>query len=727
MKRRILLLALGALGVLAGAFLIALHVAPYAVPDFESVRGDWRGSDAWLLDRNGETLSRVRVDHERRRGDWVAANEVSPALTAAVLASEDRRFREHRGVDWLGMLGALKQTAGGGRRGGSTLTMQLAAYLHPALESGGRRDLIDKWRQMRQAAALERAWSKDQILETWLNLTPFRGEVEGVDAAARALFGKRAGGLDRVESALLAALARAPNSPLSRVASRACILLEHDEQACLVARGIAAQSLLAGLSRSNIDGDAPHLARKLLSRPGERRVTTLDARVQRFANETLRRHLRELEDRNVEDGAAIVLDNATGETLAWVGSSGDLSRAHEVDGVTAPRQAGSTLKPFLYALAIELRLLTAASILDDSPLAVTTPAGLYVPQNYDHSFKGRISLRQALASSLNVPAVRTLALTGYEPFHRQLRALGLETLTRDADHYGYSLALGGAEVTLAQLANAYRALANLGRAGPARVTDAPADSAGATQVIDEAAAFIVNDILADAAARALTFGLSSPLATRYPASVKTGTSKDMRDNWAVGFSGRYTVGVWVGNFSGEPMHDVSGVTGAAPVWREVMDFLMEGGVPVRPVPPAGVVRQRVTYADGSEPARDEWFVAGTESALLTAVDAPAGRPHIASPANGAIYAIDPDIPDKRQRIALTARGALPGALFVLDDGRRVPADVPFLWPPQPGRRQVVLVDAAGNPLDRVRFEVRGLRTGKSLRDRRSAVAAMGQP
>src|SRR5712691_11003574 len=464
MKRRILSIVLGAFGVLAGAFLIALQVAPYAVPDFESVRGDWRGSDAWLLDRNGETLSRVRVDHERRRGDWVAVNEVSPALTAAVLASEDRRFREHRGVDWLGMLGALQQTAAGGRRGGSTLTMQLAAYLHPALESGGRRDLIDKWRQMRQAAALERAWSKDQILETWLNLTPFRGELEGVDAAARALFGKRAGGLDRVESALLAALARAPNSPLSRVASRACILLEHDEQACVIARGFAAQGLLAGLWRSNIDGDAPHLARKLLSRPGERRVTTLDARVQRFANETLQRHLRELEDRNVEDGAAIVLDNATGEILAW---------------------AGSTLKPFLYALAIERRLLTAASILDDSPLAVTTPAGLYVPQNYDHSFKGRISLRQALASSLNVPAVRTLALTGYEPFHRQLRALGLETLTRDADHYGYSLALGGADVTLAQLANAYRALANGGRASPARVTDAPGDSAAATRVIGE--------------------------------------------------------------------------------------------------------------------------------------------------------------------------------------------------------------------------------------------------
>ncbi len=182
------------------AFVVSLFFAPYPVPDFESVRGEWRASDAWLLDRRGEPLSRVRIDRERRRGDWIGAIEVSPALIAAVLASEDRRFREHAGVDWLAIAGALRQSAAGGRRGGSTLTMQLAAYLSPELESGGRRGLLDKWRQMRQALALERTWTKDQVLEAWLNLTPFRGEVEGVDAAARALIGKRAGGLDRIES-----------------------------------------------------------------------------------------------------------------------------------------------------------------------------------------------------------------------------------------------------------------------------------------------------------------------------------------------------------------------------------------------------------------------------------------------------------------------------------------------------------------------------------------------
>ena len=681
------------------AIAASFFVAPYPVPEFDTVRGAWQASDAWLLDRHGEPLSRVRVDHARRRGDWVPVNEVSPALVSAVVASEDRRFREHAGVDWLAVPAALRQTAAGERRGGSTVTMQLGAYLNPELEASGRRDVVDKWRQMRQALALERRWGKEQVLEAWLNLTPFRGELEGVDAAARGLFAKRAAGLDRVESALLAALVRAPNAGSARVARRACVLLM-DERACLLAQGIAAGGLRPAKGRVELEGAAPHLAQRLLKQPGERLRSTLDARVQRFAAETLTRHLRELEGRNVEDGALVVLDNATGEALAWVGSSGGLSRAQAVDGVIAARQPGSTMKPFLYALAIERRMLTAASILDDSPLAVTLPNGLYVPQNYDRTFKGQVSLRQALASSLNVPAVRTLALIGYDPFYDQLRRIGFSTLTRDADHYGYALALGGADVTLLDLTDAYRTLANGGKRGE-------------QQLIDPRAAFIVSDILADSAARALTFGLASPLATRYRASVKTGTSKDMRDNWTIGYTSRYTVGVWVGNFSGAPMHDVSGIHGAAPVWRDVMDFLHEAGVPSSPEAPPGVVRQHITYAGELEPSREEWFVAGTETSKLVAVANGSARARIDAPANGAIYAIDPDIPRERQRFVVKASGAPRGARLVLEDGRQARADRPLLWLPLPGRREVVLQSADGRELDRVRFEVRGLEPRRS--------------
>jgi penicillin-binding protein 1C len=694
MRRRVWRWALAAFGCAAAALGASLFIAPYPVHDFTAVREASRASDAWLLDRNGEPLSRVRVDHRVRRGDWIAASDVSPALAAMVLVSEDKRFHEHAGVDWLAVPAAMKQTIAGERRGGSTIAMQLAAYLNPALDTGGRRDVVEKWRQVRQALAIERHWSKAQILEAWLNLTPFRGELEGVDAASRSLFGKRAAGLDRVESALLAAMVRAPNAGASRVARRACVLLERVEADCFAAKGYAAGGLRARRT-DDLDGAAPHFARRLLKHPGERLRSTLDARLQRFAVATLTRHLRELEGRHAEDGALVVIDNAGGDVLAWVGSSGALSRAHEVDGVLAPRQAGSTLKPFLYALAIERTLLTAASLLDDTPLAVTLPTGQYVPQNYDHTFKGQVSLRQALASSLNVPAVRTLALTGYEPFYRQLKGLGFD-LSRDADHYGYALALGGADVSLFQLAQAYRALAN-----------------GGGGAVDARAAFIVSDILADPAARALTFGLASPLATRYRASVKTGTSKDMRDNWALGYTSRYTVGVWVGNFSGEPMHDVSGVDGAAPVWREVMDYLHEGAVPHQPPAPDGLVRQRVTYRGSIEPARDEWFVAGTETGRIAPIEAHAVKPRIETPSNGAIYAIDPDIPRDRQRLTVTARGAPKGATLVLGEGRQVRADRPTLWLPAPGRREVVLRAADGKELDRVNFEVRGLRPSRA--------------
>ncbi|MGH8674705.1 MAG: penicillin-binding protein 1C, partial [Burkholderiales bacterium] len=704
--RRAAAIVLALAAIVAIPCVVSLHTPAYDVVSYASVRADWRTSDAWLLDRRGEPLSRVRIDKTRRRGDWVDLAQVSPALIDAMLAAEDRRFRSHGGVDWLGLAGAFRETSAGGRRGGSTITMQLAAWLHPELERSGRRDAMQKWRQLRQAIAIEREWSKDEILEAWLNRMAFRGELEGIDAAARALFAKRPAGLERAESALLAALVRSPNAAASRVAQRACVLLQKDESTCAAAQSLAANGLMPRGRGHALEGDAPHLARKMLAASGEPIRSTLDARVQRFAAATLEQHLRELEGRNVEDGAVVVLDNASGEALAWIGSAGSRSSAAEVDGVTARRQPGSALKPFLYALALERRLLTAASILDDSSLAVTTAAGLYVPQNYDHSFRGKVSLRTALGASLNVPAVRTLALVGYEPFYEKLRALGFESLTRDADHYGYSLALGGAEVTLLALANAYRTLANGGRFSSIVLTQA--QGAGASrQVVDPRSAFVIGDILADAAARAATFGLANPLATRYHASVKTGTSTDMRDNWALGYSSRYTVGVWVGNFSGEPMHDVSGVSGAAPVWREIMDFLHDGEIPQPPAAPAGLVRREIAYESAIEPSREEWFLAGTEAAQIVAVGAAPGRPRILTPANGAVLALDPDIPRALQRVAVEVAGVRSGARLLIG-AANLAADAPQLWRPAPGRHVLRLVDEKGVELDRVQVTVRGI-------------------
>lgn len=363
-----------------------------------------------------------------------------------------------------------------------------------------------------------------------------------------------------------------------------------------------------------------------------------------------------------------------------------------------------------------------------------------------------MSVRTALAASLNVPAVRTLVMVTPDAFHRQLGAVGLP-LRESGDYFGYSLALGSPEVPLLHLTNAFRTLANGGRASPVATafanggrqgTVAPADAKPRfTPAIDPRAAFIVGDILSDGNARARTFGTDSVLATRFWTAVKTGTSKDMRDNWAVGWSERYTVGVWVGNASGAAMHEVSGTSGAAPIWAAVMGFLHAREPSRAPKAPQGLVRAAVRFGPGPssgagapqplEAARDEWFVSGTQQPLF-AMDSIAGEAYgttasspktsksaartpaapasaavaaparITAPASGTVIALDPDIPPARQRLQFTAtRDAVQWRLDgkPLGRGARVP------WLPWPGRHVVQITDAQGTVLDEVRLEVRG--------------------
>jgi penicillin-binding protein 1C len=496
------------------------------------------------------------------------------------------------------------------------------------------------------------------------------------------------------------------------------------------------------------EGVAPHVARQLVhasARPAAVIRTTLSAPLQRFAVQTLQQHLRELAGRHVEDGALVVLDNASGEVRAWVGSSGALSNADEVDFVTALRQPGSTLKPFLYAQAIGERRLTAASLLEDSGTQIQTTGGLYIPQNYDRQFKGWISSRTALGASLNVPAVRTLVMVSPDAFYKQLVRLGLP-LKESGDYYGYSLALGSAEVSLLSLTNAYRALGNGGRYGPTTLSVRPAllparteavvgsaareKASSSSQAIDPRAAFIVGDILSDTNARARTFGTDSLLATRFWTAVKTGTSKDMRDNWALGWSQRYTVGVWVGNASGAPMWDVSGTSGAAPIWAAVMNYLHKTQPSRAPQAPAGVVQVPVQFAAADaeasgplplEAARTEWFLMGTQQATFaitlgatyaqyTGARGKKGSKlssqqaaRITAPTTGTIIALDPDIPPNRQRVSFNAEGT---GLRWLMDGKVFGTGPSAQWLPWPGRHVVRIVGARGEVLDEVLDEVR---------------------
>ncbi|MGO9060366.1 MAG: penicillin-binding protein 1C [Candidatus Binataceae bacterium] len=738
--------ALGA-AIACGALIIGWLAIPQAlIPGFDQVRARWRPSDAQLLDRHGEPIHEVRIDRHGRRLAWTSLDDISPALVRVVIASEDRRFLSHRGVDFLAVGGSLRSAIAGGRaRGASTITMQLAALLAPELiPAGRRRGLWQKLIQIKTALALERRWSKRQILEAYLNLATYRGELQGVAAAARVMFAKQPQGINFSEAIVLAALLKAPNARRDALARRAQGL-RLAMAADAPASAEVADAIGFALAHRGNDFKrmvlAPGLADRWLHENPSLRCT-LDRDLQSFAAQTLRAQILEVRDRHVQDGAVLVVDNATGEVWAYVAGTGDLSSAPYVDGVRAERQPGSTLKPFLYALALQRRLLTPASLLLDTPLELPEERGLYRPLDYDRQFRGLVSMRTALASSLNVPAVRTADLVGVEALADHLRHLGFAEIVEQGDYYGASLALGSADVSLWNLVNAYRTLANGGVLTPMHIfvtsppprpvvgdsalsplphlvvgegggegSDTLPESTSAispkpTRIYDPATAYLISDVLADRASRSATFGFENNLATRFWSAVKTGTSKDMRDNWCVGYTNRFTVGVWAGNFSGAAMRDVTGITGAAPVWLEVMNYLYEhfGSGPV--TRPPGLSAKMVEFPHRVEPARREWFIAGTEpnNAIARLNDL---VPRILSPTADTIIALDPDIPRALQRVKFEAGPGAAGSRWTLDAHDLGSAADLILWPPVRGIHTLALIDRTGHALDQVSFQVRG--------------------
>jgi len=682
------------------------------VPDYHHVRERYRQSDRLLLDIQGRILDERRIDPNGRRLEWETLGELSHSLIESVILAEDKRFWTHGGIDSLAVISSLWQTVSTGRpRGASTITMQLGSLLAPdSKPRKSRRTIGQKWYQIRLALYLEKHWSKKEILESYLNLVSFRGELQGVSAAARGLFRKSPHGITDLEAVVLAALIRAPNAPPERVANRAEVLALKFES---IGTGVAGELATEVLSRpyfvKSRGNSAPHVARKLLTVLIDQNSirSSLDLDIQEFANSIVRQRLMDLSKQNVQDATLLIVENVSGAIKAYVGNGGVYSSAQHVDGIRALRQAGSTLKPFLYAEAFAQRILTPASLLDDSALNVPVAGGIYRPSNYDNLHRGPVTCRTALASSLNIPAVRALDLLGEERFIARLRSLGFDGL-EEAEVYGPSIALGSADVSLWNLVNAYRTLANKGIWTPLTLLPDSVVEHDSRLVFSEDVVFLISSILSDRESRSTTFGLDSPLSTRFWSAVKTGTSKDMRDNWCVGYTSEYTVGAWVGNFSGEPMWNVSGITGAAPLWVEMMNFLHRSRPSTPPEIPDGLYKREIRFATSKNP-REEWFLNGTGSDVVKPGQSRAVPSRIVYPAWGTVVALDPDIPVDLQRMYFEALPASEAYQWRLNGKRIGNASDLLIWKPIEGAHQLSLVEEGGGVTDQVSFYVRGFR------------------
>jgi penicillin-binding protein 1C len=702
-----------AAAILVAATLAGLRPLPDSL-------GFYRDSVAYprFVDRHGVPLT-VTYSNEWNVHDFVALHDIPPLLQQAVLQAEDKRFYSHGGADWLARGHALVQNIAALRavRGASTITEQVVRLLHPR-----PRTVWSRWLEGWEATRLEARFSKAEILEFYLNQVPYARRQRGLAQAARYYFDRSLDTLNTREMLSLAVLIRAPARLDPARDSQAVARAVKRLAAALASAGRLSAWRLEALSRESLTLHAPpepvdaahfvgHL-RKSLSPSGRSRIeTTLDASLQTRIQRILDTRLHDLRRRKVTDGAVLVVDHATDEILAWVNGGGYDPNEHGalIDAVTTPRQPGSALKPFLYALALE-RGWTASTLIDDSPLSEAVGRGLHEFENYSHRHYGPLRLRDALGNSLNVPAVRTVQYVGRREFLDRLHRLRFDSLSAHPDFYGDGLALGNGEVTLYELVRAYAALARHGLWRPLRATfdDLPAD--GAQRVFDPETATLIADILSDPDARRLEFGNGHLLNLPVQTAVKTGTSNDYRDAWAAGFSDRYTVGVWMGNLDRRPMNGVSGSIGPALVLRAVFAELnrFRDVAPLRLSPKlraARVCRISGDLATSHCPGVREWFEPGTvptqvcplhhgtEKRPGMAIDVQRSiDPALAQPTPGLRIARDPRIPDDAEIFAfMLAPGVVPKRVEWLVDGRREgisgESETRFLWPLRVGRHE----------------------------------------
>jgi penicillin-binding protein 1C len=701
-----------------------------------------------LLDRNGTPLREARVDERFSRE--ITLDAVPQHVLNAVLAAEDKRFYQHNGVDLLASARAILNalTHGHVTSGASTITQQLVK-----ISERRPRTLRTKLIESVTALRIEQLWSKDQILAAYLNRVDFGNVNIGIAAAADYYFGKPVADLSDAEAAFLAGLPRNPrklNPHAAREAAQArqqIVLRRMHENGWLDdARYASATDEPLNLRPPRRRFRAPHFTDLVLGQAIDMRRkelrTTLDLPLNEQVERILGERLAQLREHNVRNAAAVVIENATGDVIALVGSENYLAPGTgQVNGAWAKRSAGSTLKPFTYLLALE-RGATPASVVADVRTSFPTDGGFYRPENYNRRCYGPVRYRTALASSLNIPAVKVLLEAGGPAaLHERLRTVGLTTLDKPAEVYGLGLTLGNSEARLLEITNAYASLARLGEYRPWRVlADAP--STPRTYSRPELV-WQIADIMSDNSARTLAFGINSALRYDYPVACKTGTSTDFRDNWTIGFTPEFSVGVWVGNFDGAPMREVSGVTGAGPILHGIFDHLhATRGMSWYATPPQIVERNihpltGKLLADGDARGVRERFVAdrlplsesaddydsdgnvklGTEyadwlasaenslraQATIAGADA---QLQITSPLAGGTYLVDPDVPSSR-RVPLAAAGG--SQLVWTSDSLRCEFDGGHYFASgADGEHRIVVTDAASGRTAEVQITIRSM-------------------
>lgn len=633
------------------------------LPDLDTLPSHLNTPSIRITDRTGRLLYEILPEEGGRHAD-VPLDKIPLQLQQATIATEDANFYTHPGVDWRGILRAIWINLQGGQTlsGGSTLTQQVARNLLLSQQERSQQTLIRKTREITLALQLTRRFSKAKVLELYLNQTYYGGLAYGVEAAAQTYFGKPVTDLDLAESALIAGLPQAPAlynpyTNMEKAKARQEIVLQRLEKEGYITaeqHQLAANEPLV-LASTPYPMEAPHFVLMVwnrldqlftpqeLTQHGSLTVrTTLDLDWQHSAERAIQKQIADLKNtpdglgHNLNSAALIALNPHTGEILALVGSPDyqDTANAGAINMVLAPRQPGSALKPILYAAALDPNQpqpwTAATSILDVSTSFVTHDGLAYTPSNYDLKEHGPVLVREALASSLNIPAVKTLDHVGLKKLLDFAGRLGISTFGNPND-YDLSLALGGGDVRLLDLTSAYAAFANGGyRLSPISILDIQ-DSTGnllytnpvvpPERVLDERLAWLITDILSDDHARLIGFGRNSILNLDRPAAVKTGTTSNFHDNWTIGYTPDLIVGVWAGNTNYEPMRDVSGVTGAAPIWHEFMRSVLTNQPEKAFTRPAGLVQVEICALSGQLPTPDcpyhhrEWFIEGTQPTL----------------------------------------------------------------------------------------------------------------